>query len=114
MMNIKEIAEQIDWVMSEVEDTPDKYRQLHELGWQLINASRPENFYDDKEQEMKGLLAGIGGVVIEEDKMISLQDLKKVTEDIKSDDSWVNDSHTHAEHRGMCNGFDELIRHFDA
>ena len=114
MMNIKEIAEQIDWVMSEVEDTPDKYRQLHELGWQLINASRPENFYDDKEQEMKGLLAGMGGVVIEEDKMISLQDLKKVTEDIKSDDSWVNDSHTHAEHRGMCNGFDELIRHFDA
>ena len=113
-MNIKEIAEQIDWVMSEVEDTPDKYRQLHELGWQLINASRPENFYDDKEQEMKGLLAGMGGVVIEEDKMISLQDLKKVTEDIKSDDSWVNDSHTHAEHRGMCNGFDELIRHFDA
>lgn len=119
MMNIKEIAEQIDWVMSEVEDTPDKYRQLHELGWQLINASRPENFYDDKEQEMKGLLAGMGGVVIEEDKsnndkLISLRDLEKVIADIKSNDNWVNDSHTHAEHRGMCNGFDELIRHFDA
>ena len=67
-MNIKEITDQIAWTMSEVEDTPEKYRQLHELGWQLINVSRPDNFYDDKEQEMKGLLAGMGGVIIEEDK----------------------------------------------
>ena len=65
MMNIKEIAEQINWVMSEVEDTPDKYRQLHELGWQLINATRPSDLYEDKEQEMKEML---GNVIMEDYK----------------------------------------------
>ena len=53
MMNIKEIIDQINYVMDEVEDTPDKYRQLHELGWQLIGATRPSDFYEDKEQAMK-------------------------------------------------------------
>ena len=51
--------------MSEVEDTPDKYRQLHELGWQLINATRPSDLYEDKEQEMKEML---GNVIMEDYK----------------------------------------------
>ena len=58
-MNIKEITEQISLVMSEVEDIPDKYRQLHELGWRLINVTRPSDFYEDKEQAMKEKLSGI-------------------------------------------------------
>ena len=57
-MNIKQIIDQINYVMDEVEDTPDKYRQLHELGWQLINATRPSDFYEDKEQAMKEMLSG--------------------------------------------------------
>lgn len=58
MMNIKEIIDQMNYVMDEVEDTPDKYRQLHELGWQLIGATRPSDFYEDKEQAMKEMLSG--------------------------------------------------------
>ena len=58
MLNIKEIIDQINYVMDEVEDTPDKYRQLHELGWQLISATRPSDFYEDKEQAMKEQLSG--------------------------------------------------------
>ena len=58
MMNIKEIIDQINYVMDEVEDTSDKYRQLHELGWQLIGATRPSDFYEDKEQAMKEMLSG--------------------------------------------------------
>ena len=34
-MNIKETVDQINYVMDEVEDTPEKYRQLHELAWRL-------------------------------------------------------------------------------
>ena len=65
MMNIKEIIDQINYVMDEVEDTPNKYRQLHELGWQLIGATRPSDFYEDKEQAMKEMLSGY---IIEEKK----------------------------------------------
>ena len=57
-MNIKEIIDQMNYVMDEVEDTPDKYRQLHELGWQLINATRPSAFYEDKEHAMTAQLSG--------------------------------------------------------
>lgn len=70
-MNIKETIDQINYVMDEVEDTPEKYRQLHELAWRLVNASRPEkfaymgDFYDEKEQAMKEMLSGY---IIEEKK----------------------------------------------
>lgn len=71
MMNIKETIDQINYVMEEVEDTPEKYRQLHELAWRLVNISRPESFahmgdfYDEKEQAMKEMLSGY---IIEEKK----------------------------------------------
>ena len=65
MMNIKEIIDQINYVMDEVEDTPEKYRQLHELAWRLVNVTRPEDYYDEKEQSMKEMLSGY---IIEEKK----------------------------------------------
>ena len=57
-MNIKETVDQINYVMDEVEDTPEKYRQLHELAWRLGNVTRPEDYYDEKEQSMKEMLSG--------------------------------------------------------
>ena len=44
---------------------------------------------------------------------ITLQELKNAVDDIKDDDEWVNDSHTKAEHRGVCRGLDMLIRHLE-
>ena len=45
--------------------------------------------------------------------MITLKRLKNAVADIKADDEWVNDSHTKAEHRGVCKGLDMLIEHFE-
>tara|TARA_R100000654_G_scaffold71620_1_gene102799 strand:- start:441 stop:626 length:186 start_codon:yes stop_codon:yes gene_type:complete len=45
--------------------------------------------------------------------MITLQDLKNAVDDIKDDDEWVVDSHTKAEHNGVCRGLDMLIRHLE-
>jgi len=45
--------------------------------------------------------------------MITMEQLKNAVTDIKADDEWVNDSHTEAEHRGVCNGLDMLIKHFE-
>ena len=45
--------------------------------------------------------------------MITLEQIKNAVADIKADDDGVNDSHTKAEHRGVCNGLDMLIRHFE-
>lgn len=64
-MNIKETVDQINYVMDEVEDTPEKYRQLHELAWRLVNVTRLEDYYDEKEQSMKEMLTGY---IIEEKK----------------------------------------------
>ena len=68
MMNIKETIDQINYVMDEVEDTPEKYRQLHELAWRLVNVTRQvcsQTDYDEKEQAMKEMLSGY---IIEEKK----------------------------------------------
>ena len=43
--------------------------------------------------------------------MITIKHLKNIAFDIKSDDSWVNDSHSGAEHKGICDGLDRLINH---
>lgn len=45
--------------------------------------------------------------------MITLERLKNAVADIKADDEWVNDSHTHAKYRGVCEGLDMLIQHFE-
>tara|TARA_X000001388_G_C2144599_1_gene90034 strand:+ start:376 stop:528 length:153 start_codon:yes stop_codon:yes gene_type:complete len=39
-MTKEKIINQINWVMENVEYTQEKYRQLHELAWQLINVTR--------------------------------------------------------------------------
>ena len=45
--------------------------------------------------------------------MITLERLKNAVANIKADDEWVNDSHTHARYRGVCEGLDMLIEHFE-
>lgn len=45
--------------------------------------------------------------------MITLEQIKNIVSDIKSDDSWVNDSHTGAEYRGVCNGLNMLVNHLE-
>ena len=44
---------------------------------------------------------------------ITLDELKNAVQDIKQDDEWVNDSHSKAEHKGVCDGLDMLVRHFE-
>ena len=44
---------------------------------------------------------------------ITLARIKNIADDIKNYKEWVNDSHTNAEHRGICEGLDMLIRHLE-
>tara|TARA_R100000149_G_scaffold48403_1_gene19681 strand:+ start:79 stop:276 length:198 start_codon:yes stop_codon:yes gene_type:complete len=53
-------------------------------------------------------------VYIKKEKlMITLEQIKNIVIDIKSDDEWVNDSHTHAEYKGVCDGLDMLVNHLE-
>ena len=45
--------------------------------------------------------------------MIKLEQIKNIVIDIKADDEWVNDSHTKAEHNGVCKGLDMLVNHLE-
>ena len=40
---------------------------------------------------------------------ITLERIKNIAKDIKSDDEWVNDSHTKSEYEGICYGLNSLI-----
>ena len=44
---------------------------------------------------------------------IELNRIKRIAEDIKSDDEWVNDSHTKSEHAGIKAGLYALIHHLE-
>jgi hypothetical protein len=44
---------------------------------------------------------------------ITLERVKKVAHDIKEDDSWVNDSESGAEYKGIVEGLDMLIEHLE-
>ena len=44
---------------------------------------------------------------------ITLARVRNIADDIKNDKEWVNDSHAEAEHRGICEGLDMLIRHLE-
>ena len=44
---------------------------------------------------------------------MDLNRIKLIAKDIISDDEWVNDSHTSAEHKGIKDGLDMLIRHLE-
>tara|TARA_R100000995_G_C3462850_1_gene114068 strand:- start:747 stop:908 length:162 start_codon:yes stop_codon:yes gene_type:complete len=43
----------------------------------------------------------------------TLERIKNIAKDIKSDDEWVNDSHTKSEYVGICYGLNSLIRHLE-
>tara|TARA_B100000768_G_scaffold174325_2_gene184492 strand:+ start:891 stop:1169 length:279 start_codon:yes stop_codon:yes gene_type:complete len=44
---------------------------------------------------------------------MDLNRIKKIAKDIISDDEWVNDSHSQAEHTGVKDGLMRLIRHLE-
>ena len=44
---------------------------------------------------------------------ITLEQIKNIVIDIKSDDEWVNDSQTQAEYKGVCDGLDMLVNHLE-
>jgi len=44
-------------------------------------------------------------------RQYSLKQIKMISIDIISDDEWVNDSHTMAEHRGIVSGLFMFINH---
>ena len=48
-----------------------------------------------------------------EKKLITLEQIKNIVIDIKSDDEWVNDSQTQAEYKGVCDGLDMLVNHLE-
>jgi hypothetical protein len=43
--------------------------------------------------------------------MISLERIKNIVKDIKSDKEWVNDSHTEMEYYGVVKGLNQLLIH---
>ena len=48
-----------------------------------------------------------------EKKLITLEQIKNIVIDIKSDDEWVNDSQTQEEYKGVCDGLDMLVNHLE-
>ena len=44
---------------------------------------------------------------------ITLERIKRIAKDIKEDDEWVVDSFTKAEHNGVCDAMDRLVRHLE-
>ena len=44
---------------------------------------------------------------------ITLERIKNIAKDIIVDTEWVNDSHTEAEHNGIKDGLERLIRHLE-
>ena len=45
--------------------------------------------------------------------MITIEQIKRIADDIKQDDTWVNDSHTSSELNGVRYGLDSLVRHLE-
>lgn len=44
---------------------------------------------------------------------ISLKTIRGISEDIKADKEWVNDSQSYHEYKGICYGLDTIIRHLE-
>ncbi len=44
---------------------------------------------------------------------ITLERIRNIAYDIKSDDSWVNDSHSLSEYQGIISGLNMLIKHLE-
>ena len=45
--------------------------------------------------------------------MINIETIKRIIEDIKADEEWVQDSHDYAEKKGVDRGLDILYRHLE-
>ena len=43
----------------------------------------------------------------------TLEQIKRIADNIKANDEWVNDSHSFAEHKGIKEGLDMLIQHLE-
>jgi hypothetical protein len=46
--------------------------------------------------------------------MVTIEQIELIAHRIISDDGWVNDSHSHAEYKGICDGIDRLINELKA
>jgi hypothetical protein len=42
--------------------------------------------------------------------MVTIEQIELIAHRIISDDEWVNDSHSHVEYKGICDGIDRLIK----
>ena len=42
--------------------------------------------------------------------MVTIEQIELIAHRIKSDDEWVNDSHSFIEHKGICYGLNTLIK----
>ena len=58
-------------------------------------------------------ISSVHEVSEKEKKLITLEQIKNIVIDIKSDDEWVNDSQTQAEYKGVCDGLDMLVNHLE-
>ena len=45
--------------------------------------------------------------------MFTLKQIKQIAKKIKANDSWVNDSHSSYEHKGICDGLDLLVEELE-
>ena len=48
-----------------------------------------------------------------EKKPITLEQVKDIVKVIKDNNGWVNDSHTHSEYKGICDGLDMLVEQLE-
>ena len=44
---------------------------------------------------------------------ITIERIKDIADDIIADTEWVNDTHTEAEHNGIVDGLNRLIKHLE-
>lgn len=44
---------------------------------------------------------------------ITIERIKNIAEDIIADTEWINDTHTEAEHNGIVDGLNRLIKHLE-
>lgn len=85
---------------------------MHEVLDECENLLKTE--YKDSDFEIYGLpyVKQVIGLV-RQGKMIPLERIKRIADDIKQDDTWVNDSHTSSELNGVKYGLDSLVRHLE-
>jgi len=84
---------------------------MHEVLDECESLLKIEYKNSDYEQGLAYVKAIIG--LVRQGKMIPLNRIKRIADDIKQDDEWVNDSHTWREHHGVKVGLNTLLRHLE-